>query len=44
MKDDIMDFFSEFHAYGRLTKGINSTFVALMLKEDGHLFLRTLDL
>ncbi|GAU22997.1 hypothetical protein TSUD_98260 [Trifolium subterraneum] len=34
MKDDIMRFLTEFHRNGKLTKGINSTFIALIPKVD----------
>jgi len=34
MKDDIMRFISEFHRNGKLSKGINSTFIALIPKVD----------
>ena len=34
LKDDVMRFFMEFHRNGRLTKGINITFIALILKVD----------
>ncbi|GAU47312.1 hypothetical protein TSUD_283800 [Trifolium subterraneum] len=34
MKDDIMRFLNEFHRNGKLTKGINSTFIALIQKVD----------
>ncbi|MCI51783.1 endonuclease/exonuclease/phosphatase family protein, partial [Trifolium medium] len=34
LKDDIMRFISEFHRNGRLSKGINSTFIALIPKVD----------
>ena len=32
LKDDVMRFLVEFHRNGRLTKGINSTFIALSLR------------
>ena len=34
MKDDIMRFISEFHRNGKLSNGINSTFIALIPKVD----------
>jgi hypothetical protein len=34
LKGDIMRFMSEFHRNGKLTKGINSTFIALIPKVD----------
>jgi len=34
LKEDVMCFLLEFHRNGRLTKGINSTFIALILKVD----------
>lgn len=34
LNDDVMRFLIEFHRNGRLTKGINSTFIALILKVD----------
>jgi len=34
LKDDLMRFLHEFHRNGRLTKGINSTFIALIPKVD----------
>jgi len=34
MKDDIMRFILEFHRNGRLSKGINITFIALIPKID----------
>jgi hypothetical protein len=34
LKDDVMRFLVEFHRNGRLTKGINSTFIALIPKVD----------
>ncbi|PNY15039.1 cysteine-rich receptor-like protein kinase, partial [Trifolium pratense] len=34
LKGDIMRFLSEFHRNGKLTKGINSTFIALIPKVD----------
>jgi len=34
LKDDFMRFLVEFHRNGRLTKGINSTFIALIPKVD----------
>jgi hypothetical protein len=34
LKDDIMRFISEFHRNGKLSKGINSTFIALIPKID----------
>jgi hypothetical protein len=39
MKDDIMRFISEFHRNGKLTKGINNTFIALIPKVDSPLKL-----
>lgn len=32
MKETVLQFFTEFHANGKLTQGINSTFVALIPK------------
>ena len=32
LKDDFMRFIVEFHRNGKLTKGVNSTFIALILK------------
>jgi len=34
LKDDLLRFLHEFHRNGRLSKGINSTFIALILKVD----------
>jgi hypothetical protein len=34
MKDDFMRFLTEFHRNGKLTKGINSTFIALIPQVD----------
>ncbi|PNX58703.1 cysteine-rich receptor-like protein kinase, partial [Trifolium pratense] len=34
LRDDVMRFLSDFHRNGRLTKGINSTFIALIPKTD----------
>jgi len=34
LKDDVMRFLVEFHKNGRLAKGINSTFIALIPKVD----------
>lgn len=34
MKDDFMCFLAEFHQNGKPTKGINSTFIALIPKVD----------
>jgi hypothetical protein len=34
LKGDIMRFITEFHRNGKLTRGINSTFIALILKGD----------
>jgi hypothetical protein len=34
MKGDVMRFISEFHRNGKLTKGLNSTFIALIPKVD----------
>jgi hypothetical protein len=34
LKDDVMRFMVEFHRNGKLTKGINSTFIALIPKVD----------
>lgn len=34
MKDDIMRFILEFHRNGKLTKGINTTFISLILKVE----------
>jgi len=34
LRDDIMRFTQEFHRNGKLTKGINNTFIALILKVD----------
>ena len=34
LKDDLMRFLSEFHRNGRLAKGINNTFIALIPKVD----------
>jgi hypothetical protein len=32
IKDDFMRFLTEFHCNGKLTKGVNSTFIALIMK------------
>jgi hypothetical protein len=37
MKDEIMRFVSEFHRNGKLSKGINTTFIALIPKVDSVL-------
>jgi hypothetical protein len=34
LKEDIMRFMRDFHRNGKLTKGINSTFIALIPKVD----------
>lgn len=34
MKEKVLQFVAEFHANGKLSKGINSTFVALIPKID----------
>jgi exonuclease III len=34
LKDDLIRFFNEFHKHGKLTKGINSTFIALIPKVE----------
>jgi len=34
MQDDFMCFLTEFHRNGKLTNGINSTFIALIPKVD----------
>jgi len=34
LKDDIMRFFTEFHRNGKLARGINTTFIALIPKVD----------
>jgi len=34
LKDDLLRFFNDFHKHGLLTKGINSTFIALNLKVE----------
>jgi hypothetical protein len=34
LKGDVMRFISEFHLNGKLTKGLNSTFIALISKVD----------
>jgi hypothetical protein len=34
MKGDIFRFITEFHRNGKLSKGINSTFIALIPKVD----------
>jgi hypothetical protein len=34
LKIDLLNFFSEFHRHGTLTKGLNSTFIALIPKVD----------
>jgi hypothetical protein len=34
LKGDVMRFISEFHRNGKLTKGLNSTFIALIPKMD----------
>jgi hypothetical protein len=33
LKDDFMKFLLDFHRNGKLKKGVNSTFIALILKE-----------
>lgn len=35
IKAEVLEFFQDFHQNGRLTKGINATFVALIPKVDG---------
>jgi len=39
MKDDVMLFILEFHRNGKLTKGINNTFIALIPKVDSPMKL-----
>jgi len=39
LKDDVMSFLVEFHKNGRLAKGINSTFIALIPKIDSPQWL-----
>ena len=34
LKEDLLRFFNDFHRHGRLTKGINSTFIALIPKVE----------
>jgi hypothetical protein len=34
VKDDLQRFFDDFHRYGKLTKGINSTFIAFIPKVE----------
>lgn len=34
LKIDLLNFFTEFHHHGKLTKGLNSTFIALIPKVD----------
>jgi len=34
LKEDLLRFFNDFHRHGRLTKGISSTFIALILKVE----------
>jgi len=39
LREDIMRFISEFHRNGKLSKGINSTFIALIPKVESPQFL-----
>ena len=39
LRDDLMRFLHEFHRNGRLAKGINSTFIALIPKVDSPQWL-----
>jgi len=34
LKIDLLNFFAEFYRHGKLTKGLNSTFIALIPKVD----------
>ena len=43
INDDIMLFLKEFHSNGKILKGLNSTFVALIPKIDNPLHLKILD-